>query len=321
MVFDRERYACEFNTLPKYIFVDSQGRVDNFEYIMTQIDPTDILRFYNETNVNAIEKMDLTLVEIALPFTLFNQKLHKVIQELRGDMFFVANALNLSEEVSSAVASIWSDISDQREYEAILKSADFERTLFKEEYEKRLAQKQLFEAAVPFEVGSSTLSSVNNVYAFEKATSLLGVFNDIELDSSLYLATTSLYYKVLNKTPYALEYPDTDDKMYIFLKGTRIVVESRNDPSRPEYNLTVPEVPKGFDINDIKRILKTPALNLTGRRLNMSINFYTPKLLTFELNKTIWSDLIMNNQVISDKFVVDEHLKTSKYSDLSLIHI
>lgn len=315
MVFDRERYAYEFNTLPKYIFADAEGKVNNFEYIMTQIDPTDILKVYAEINSTASEKMDLMLTDIAVPFVVFNEKLHRVIHDLRGDMFFVANALGFSEEVAQAVSSIWSDISDQREYDLMMSSSASDRAKFREEHEKKSAEKKLFETAVPFEASEATLSSINNVYTFEKSTSLLGVFNSVGLSESLYLATTSTYYKVLKNTSYALEYPDTDDKIYLFLKGKRLVVEGGKSPLSDTYELTVPEVPKGFDVSDIKRILGAPSLTLTGERLNASVKFYSPNLLTFELNKYIWADLVMNNNFISDKFVIDEHLKPSKSSE------
>lgn len=310
MNLNREQLAYELFTLPKYIYsVGNEPR--NFVHTIATYSIIENGAFlnplvlYERENASASNKLDLTTEDILFLFSLYNGAYRKQIEDFRGD-FFLLTTLGVSNDEINQYAYYWRNL---RELDG---KYNEELGLFRSAYEARIAQIQILNQVESFVADEYKLDSKNQVYAFERKATLLDIFDDLQTNKDMPLITTKKYYKVLEGFPYSLDTPEDDETMFLFYKGERLVLQSAGNYIKPSFQITLP----AENLSDIKTLLKSTNFKLVKEKLNVIINFNHPEFKTFEFNKNIWADIIMNNGAVSEKFAIDEHLKTFKSSSL-----
>lgn len=309
-----EDFAFTNQTVPRFVYQNPNGEYHNFEYeLLTApqaINPRD---FYDGANRNALQALDLTIDEIVLPLVLANQAFIGLIRNTQENFFILKEILKLDEDTEKAVASLWQDIKNQKEYEGIIQSINQEKENFREQYIQARAQREMYKKTLPFVQTKTVKESFSNVYVFNYQATLLKLFDLTILSEHLPLVTTSNYYKVLKEFPYAIESPEDDLTMFLFIKGIRIVVYFNGSYVSPEYKVTIPSEDK-FAREYIQKLYGIRDFKLIEKRTNLKVMLRSPKDVPFDFNRSVWADLIMNNNIISNTLVIDEHVKASKLS-------
>ena len=316
MDVDVERKAFEMGTLPKYIYAPNNMVRDFFSAVQKYplysengafISP---LTLYERENDLSALKMDLTANEVLIPFTLYNSNYRELVRNFREDFFFFY-ALGMAEDEIKQLERLWRE--DHSELDAAFKREIEE---FRDEYGVRLAEKEAVEQVPPFEDINHVTVSKSKVYSFEKRATLLDLFNELRLSVDLPLITTSKFHKVLEGYPYVPKYPENEDTMFLFFRGEILTVKFTGSYTDPLFEVTL----LLEDPNEIKSLLKVSDFKLVKEQLNVNVELAPPILETFNFNKYIWADLVMNNSAISDIFAIDEHLRTYKATSLVFMY-
>lgn len=308
MDLNRDQLAYEWNSLPRYIYINAEGQPWNFEADLAAYNCCDYQfnspwNFYVETNAAAQVPMDLAIEDVVAPFTLLNQAYINLVHSLGDNFFYLQATFKIDPSEFEVLAAIWNR---QMEYADALLA---EKASFRATYEAKLAEARQLAEVAAFKSSKHQILSTNHVYSFEKHATLLDIFNDLEVTKELPLVTTHTFYKVLVDFPYVLESPTDENTMFLFYNNTRVVLVYNGDYVTPKYEITMQT---SESIEEMKRLLKIDRLTFIKEKLNITVNFFAPDRDTFDFNKYIWADIVMNNGPISSLFVIDEKQRTHR---------
>ena len=317
-----QKYSYEENTIPSFIYKTKEDQWENFLYnIEVDVDPYKIY-----TSINADSKVPLNWENMRLGVDIkYAEELMFVIYLLKffneinrnfgGDLYFF-----LSDK-QNVISSIRDQSEGNLKYlmDVVVpmygKRLAEKKAEFRQEYEEKLIEEkkenEYISKLEPVVFTKFVLEANVKVYKISEdvTNNIYSLFNRCQVNNELYMISTNRFYKVLKGYAYGdLEVPDSNDTMYIFNKKSRIEVVINDKVKELSFSYKLNEDDSEFVqlICNCLRI-KRDDLELSKEKLN-GICFYNGQLL----NKVIWSDLVMNNTIISKKLVIDEHLKATK---------
>jgi hypothetical protein len=295
------RYAYEWNTLPRYVYQNEQGEWANFERDIVMLPQVvNPVEYYQTVNENAQVPMNLSVYDMCLFYVFANAAFQKYIQSLELNTFYYRTDYNLDDETEAVIQQLVQQVYNPQAYQELLGSIQRSKLQFRAGYEqdqRELESIQAFGSVdfTPFVVESVSIQYklndllVQNIYAF---------FDQCTLSERFPLAVTPRFYKVLKGYEYTLDIP-TEECMYLFSYMGRI--ELYSDKLSFTFN-------KGEDdseyVQEICQCLGFNPETLVPMQQKLNGSCLYPRQ---PLNLMIWRDLVMNQPYISKFLVIDEH--------------
>lgn len=297
----KRKYAYEWNTLPIYIYQNSNGEWANFEYdiatIQTIINP---LKFYTDINASALIPLSLKLYDICLFYVLGNHQFQQYIQNLQLDTFYYRTEHNVNEETERVLQELIRQVFDPQQYGKLIKSIEDNKLLFRSAYEQEIREDEFIRSFGTIPHDPFSTESLVKEYKIEGILNrdIYSLLNQTRLSEKFPLAVTPEFYKVLKGYEYTLDIPD-EECMYLFTYKGKVTIyldkiqySVQKDEQDHEYLM---EICQCIDIS-------LDALTPMREKLN-GICIYPRQTL----DMAIWRDLVMNNRYVAKNLVIDEH--------------
>lgn len=345
-----KRLAKKENTIPKFIyFPNGEPLIENLSED-TNIEYENILTYIKEKNTfnELYEKLKnkLSLENIVRYFIIFNEQYDTMQEEEAKDinmkgMYSGAALLSLSEEIIKI---------DKKYKTGDLNTIWINRFGNKENIEKEIQNNKLqsekqetifknFDEIIGLEYTTFELQKVKFQIGFDSENkSLLEIFNNIKLNKYIPFATTHFFYKILKDfTPFT-EWKNLFDKSKTFFdkyknidRNKNIIfkvlekTDSYNDPiedftevilnnDNNNTNIKIEHNIKKFFLKKedlTNRILSILDVDDIKYEKDIEVNgvFYYPGQ---DVNKYVFSDLVMNDPLFSSVLTIDETKITLK---------
>jgi hypothetical protein len=321
---EQEKIAYVNKTLPEYVFKDEKEQWDTFPNVLNNkikrgnpigFNPVTLYQEINNTPGIIIplnlsqEKIIKTYLFMVKDFIQENHlKYGGTIDQLFTDM-------KLTEEQIDIAQNAWRYIMDI-ELPGYIKDIEVEENRrFREiekKYEEEKQYEKLLETLEPVTGSEFILEKSVRVYKIINDNlvfrNIYDMFNISKVNSFIPLISTFKFYKVLKGEDYVLEFPPTDNVMYLFTEEGKVEV-------------TLEEITFSYDkgVDDkefVGKVCNCLGINFDENiiaekeRLN-GISYYKGQTL----DKIIWSDLVTNNKIVSKKLIIDEHIVVARKRD------
>jgi hypothetical protein len=330
-----EDFAYQYNSLPRFIFKDSDGNYRNFEAEITNPDTTalwyykkyqrpsdphgliDPIQMYTDITQDS-ENSDLSLYDVCLIYSLGNPAFHYWMNIPTNNLFYFTAMFDSSQDTIETLESIWSKFSDNLEYKQIVQNLNKEKVAFREEYEIRKRQEDYLKTIKPIPYSTFKTEYVVKVYQASAEAlqgSIYNVFNNIVLNEECPFVVTTRYYKVLKGHEYDLEIPEDDNTLFMFTITGKVVVSLVKELYEISFEFKQNENDQEY-LKSICDILQIPIDQLTLIREKLNGIYYhqlganigeVPDEWTI-----VWADIIMNNSYLNRFLVIDEHLQATR---------
>ncbi len=302
--------AVENNTLPQFIYkIGQEWR--NYEYDVIYINLINPIQWAREINMRADPKLTATSEELMTFFLLSNQKVQEFFQQ--GNLDQLALLLNLSDDEARMMTFLYFKVYNDKERAQLIDEILKERAIFKAQYASEKEEYDMYRTSVPWTITKFVEISKSMVYRARVNNTLLGILDQILPTQDVPLISTENYYKIIRDYKGQINYPDEEGVLFMYIDGERVTVQEDADTfEAPTFTITLLD---SVDIlSKVKILLSPESVDLLDRTSNGTFNLLsmnTNEPLAF--NKVVMADIIMNNSIFSEEFVIDEHIRATKY--------
>lgn len=338
------RVASKFNTIPEYMFLDPTPSINNMienqdmkialeDLLLTikrdVIQPRSIDFGVFYTNLSQKFKDKVSITDIAKIWFSYNEKV------LGNTLYRLANKDSIKEKKIELGFNLDEFIRNE-EYKLIKKKLSDRIIKIKEsakETEQLYEKYNTLESVpiIPFSISSVSYEIKTNLQ-----NNILEIFDFLKVNPTFPFACVKKFYKVYSNFSPPKDWSETQEDVITLKVLTKSLNEQTIIDHEEDYNNILISKKEDnhiylkFDfenkITDQERAeLIQGAFNLFDIQVNileqkqveLSGLFYIPK---FKINKFVFSDLIMNNDLFSLYLVIDEKLKTLKKKSGSFVY-
>lgn len=303
-MYERERKAYEFNTLPKFIFKNSLEQWDNFETVIVQRPNSCLInpfQWYREINSTATVPLTLQKpTEICQFYVLFNPVfIHFMLHE-HGDIFHYSAMFQLSSDEEDAVRRIWEERSHG--FQEWINTYQNEKLRFRKLFEHNRKDYDSLEAAGDIECFNYQRSGI--IQSFQIVTE--DGDNHIQLSTEIYLVVSKNEYQIYHDEtyPWPLKAPSEDNMVYVHSKTWGVLEVWKTEDGTLRVDIHSNQTPHLEDF----RHLFPKCFRVEAIEESWSGYFRFPKML---IESVIWKDLLDTHIFFIDSSVT--------YDDRSVI--
>ena len=141
-VSTRERYAYDWNTLPKYVYQNSQGQWKNWEDEISNY-PTlkNPLKIYDESNAQAQVPLNLDPKDILFFYVTRNRSFQQFAESMGWNMFYIQETLGIDETTEQIILDIKSRFYNSNIRPKILQRVEQAKKQFRESFLAKQAER------------------------------------------------------------------------------------------------------------------------------------------------------------------------------------
>lgn len=309
---NKNQKAYEWKTIPKFVYKDLNGNWQNFELFLASAKIIDPIQSYQNINNTAKIPMKLEDKEILTRYILLNTNIKEFLTQQNGNAFIYQSISGISDKNLELFENIWDRLTDQDELTQIVDTINHEFDDFKNLYEKRLKDIIDIEKLTPVVYTPFNREKIVKEYICSENIigNIYNLLNDCILNDIVYLAVAEKFYKILKGYQYEnIEVPDNNMTLFLFSKYGKIDI-TQNKDSRFIISITL-NIKESDEkiLNDICFTLNIPREEISLQKEKLNGIFMFPN---FQISNIIWSDIVMNNPIVSKKIVIDEHLQATK---------
>lgn len=305
----RNKFAFNWNTLPKYVFQKADENWDNFEYmiinlpVQTIINPVD---YYNEVNKNAKRPLSLSPSEICIFYVFFNPQFRFFVETQEDGLKRYKKTLNLTDDIADIVDQYWTEFQQTITRAKLVQDINDQKKRFKDMYESVIHQDNILNQAGFVPQSSFVSESVMRVYRLAENVlvgNVYSLFDIIHVSELFPLVTTPKFYKVLKGFKYSLKYPTESDTLYMFHSKGHVEIRVLDNLFEIAFTIQQGEDDKQFLLSICKSF---------GVESLEYVSFYTERLNGFAwfpnqtLTFSLWQDILVTHPTISQQLVFDE---------------
>lgn len=338
MNFEQQTNAYNWNSLPRFVFQDSNGLWRNFEAEIADYNITgswyeakikapfepygliDPVIYYNDVNLNARVSLSLSTYDICLLYSLYNAALGYYLNNPNNSLFYFSAMFGSNEETINTLEQIklrMNPVDKKEIYDNLQK----EKLVFRKLYEKERAEKEKLSRVIPIPYSTFKPETVVQVYqAAEQVLngSIYSIFNNTLVNEDCPLVVSSRYYKILKGYEYDLQTPENDNTLFLFTVKGKVEI-SLNKKERYEISFEVDTKSEERVSQFLELICKSlqitiEDLSLIKEKLNGIYYHQIPADLGGIPDSwtIVWPDMIMNEPILSKFLVIDEHLQANR---------
>ena len=304
--------AIEYFSLPQFVYKEKEdSEWKNYLADSVYLPLINPISWAKDINKTAVERLLATNEELFTYFLLGNRALDIFLQTGTVDTLILT--LGLNEKEIRLFENLYTRIRlDPQERDQIIYESISEREEFKAHYLSEVQEYKALETSIPWSITSFTETSKSAVYSAQINNNLLGIFNHIVPTEDVPLLSTSMYYKKLKEYMGIIEYPDEPNILFVYIDGIRITIKDVTTSFvNPMYEITMME--NAVIYKKLLALLAPREIHLQEHVLNGSFSLLPIAVEPIDFNKTVLSDIVMNNAIFSDEFAIDEHIRATKY--------
>jgi hypothetical protein len=295
-------FAYSVNHHPKFIFQDANGAYKVFidELLMREQQLNRLINPFDFYNTLPDADFKLSDEDIVLGWVIFSP-FFKQFEAQAGSAANVGFFLSqLDPEHGEFVGSV-----NQRKEELWAQYGQ-DVAIFRQQYERAQQEQSIVDQIQPVPYTAFVLEKNERVYTFSYEFSVEQLFDQVELSIYTPFASIHSFYKLLKGSGHAITVPETKNELLLYTNGIEVRIEMGEEPTLT-YKF---DIDKARDeatlLTHLKQALQLSELVPKVSRLN---GVYT--IPRQDLDLIVWSDMIMNDPLISETLVRNERTKAT----------
>jgi hypothetical protein len=295
-------FAYTVNHHPKFIFQDANGAYKVFidELLMREqqlnrlINPFD---FYN-----SLPDLDYKIDDesMILGWVMFS----RFFKEFEAQAGNPSNVGFFMTQLDPQHGELIGDVNMRKE--ELWEQYGQDVLAFRREYERAQQEQTVVDQIQRVPYNPFLLEKNERVYTFQYEFRVEHLFDQIELSIYTPFASIHSFYKLLKGSGHTITVPETRNELLFYTNGIEVRVEIGDEPTLT-YKFDIDKARDESDfLTHVKRALQITDLVPKASRLNGV--YMIPRQ---DLNLIVWSDMIMNDPLISQTLVRNERMKAT----------